>query len=647
MTFRRLASLALAAWTSIALRLVAENPAGLVATFGGSGATDQIVADNVWLYVPAGQPATPFVPPGAFTATWRGQVAAELRADFTFHAEFNGELKLTINDTVVLEGKSEGDKPVTGQSVRLNKGANNLVAEFKSPASGDAFVRLFWSNKETPYTPLPLGVLSHAENEDLKKSLLVHRGRDLFAENRCIRCHTATGGMPELAADAPAFTGIGGRRNYDWIDRWIADPHALRAGTPMPQLFTGADAKDKAEATAAFLASLKGEAKLEVRPGDAEAGKALFEKLHCIACHNPPEGGDVDPKKIAQKQVKAKYAPGALVAFLQKPAEHYAWIRMPNFRLTADEAGSLAAYLEANADQAADRVAPTETALIEKGRGLVQTAGCLNCHALEGAKNEFAGKALADLAADKWTAGCLADQPSADGKAPHYAFTEEDRAALRAFAATDRSALTRHTAADFLGRQTERLNCRECHGKFEGFPTFELLLGKLRPEYATGFIAGTETWKPRPWLEGRMPNFTAYAEPLGTGLATIAGLPPKTAPDPAPADTADLAKIGQKLVSANGGFACISCHPVGSMGATQVFEAPGLNLAHTFGRIQPSYFRRWLRAPTSVDPTTKMPTYFDEDGKSPFPDILGGDGPKTIGAVWEYLRLGEQMPRPE
>ena len=79
----------------------------------------------------------------------------------------------------------------------------------------------------------------------------------------------------------------------------------------------------------------------------------------------------------------------------------------------------------------------------------------------------------------------------------------------------------------------------------------------------------------------------------------------------------------------------------------QVFEAPGINLATSFDRIQPSYFRRWLRAPTSVDPSTKMPGYFDEEGKSPLPDVLGGDGPKTIGAVWEYLRLADKMPRPE
>ena len=647
MMLRRPALLALIFAAAIAGLRAADNPAGLAVTFAAGGASDLSVAENVWLHVPAGQPATPFLAPGPFTATWKGQVAAELRADFTFHAEFNGDLKLTVNDTVVLEGKGEGDKPVTSKSVRLNKGANNLVAEFKSPASGDAFVRLFWSNKETPYNPIPLAELSHPETDDLKKALLVRRGRDLFAENRCAKCHTTPGGMPELAMDAPAFDGIGGRRNFDWLARWIADPHALRPGTPMPQVLSGADTKDKAESVAAYLSSLKGTPIPEVKPGDIEAGKALYEKLHCAACHNPPDVAAADPKKISQKQVKAKFSPGALVAFLQKPNEHYAWIRMPGFKLTAEEAQNLGAYLEGSADKPADRSAPTDDALLKKGQAIVQTAGCLSCHVLGGAKNEFAAKPLTDLAAAKWTAGCLADKPADDSKAPRYAFTDDERAALRAFGATDRSSLTRHTTADFLARQSVALNCRECHGKFEGFPAYELLYGKLKPEWTAKFIAGTHPVKPRPWLESRMPNFPAYAEHLATGLATIAGLPAKTPADPAPSDTADLAKAGLKLVSANGGFACVSCHPVGEMGATQVFEAPGINLASSFDRIQPSFFRRWLRAPTSVDPSTKMPGYFDEEGKSPLPDVLGGDGPKTIGAVWEYIRLADKMPRPE
>jgi cytochrome c peroxidase len=102
-----------------------------------------------------------------------------------------------------------------------------------------------------------------------------------------------------------------------------------------------------------------------------------------------------------------------------------------------------------------------------------------------------------------------------------------------------------------------------------------------------------------------------------------------------------------KLVSANGGFACTSCHSVGDFGATQVFEAPGINLAHSHERLQPDFFRRWLRSPPSIDSNSKMPAYFDEEGRSALADVLEGDGPKTIRAVWEYLRLGDKMPKPE
>lgn len=142
-----------------------------------------------------------------------------------------------------------------------------------------------------------------------------------------------------------------------------------------------------------------------------------------------------------------------------------------------------------------------------------------------------------------------------------------------------------------------------------------------------------------------MPAFPAHAKGLGAGLATLHGYSPKTAPDEAP--NSEMAKIGVKLVSANGGFACVSCHSVGDFGATQVFEAPGVNLAHSFERLQPDFFRRWLRNPPSIDSNSKMPAYFDDEGRSALADVLEGDGPKTIWAVWEYLRLGDKMPKPE
>ena len=99
-----------------------------------------------------------------------------------------------------------------------------------------------------------------------------------------------------------------------------------------------------------------------------------------------------------------------------------------------------------------------------------------------------------------------------------------------------------------------------------------------------------------------MPGFPAYAGALAAGLSTAAGLPPKSEPDPAPDNAKELADAGRTLVSANGGLSCTQCHSVGEFGATAVFEAPGINLAWAKNRLQPSYFRRWIRNPQSVDP---------------------------------------------
>ena len=627
-----------------------DKPGGLVATFQSGATTDIDVLPNVQLFVPGGEPATPFLAAGPVQVTWTGFLTSELRAEYTFHAEFSGHLKVTIGTAPALTGQSSDGQRLSGSSVRLNKGPNAVRVEYHGPEKGDSFLRLFWSNKEVPITPVPLALWTHDASPELQQAQLRHTGRELFAELRCAKCHAAEGGrMPELQADAPQFAGIGGRRQFDWMAGWIRDPHALRPGTPMPAVFTGPEAKANADAVAAYLVTLKdGSTPAAPVNGDAAAGKALYEKLNCIACHVSPDSSEAPiPGKISQKGVKAKFIPGTLVAFLRQPEAHFQWIRMPNFRLTPDEAGNLAAYLESKADAPPDRVAPTDEAVIAKGKLLVQNSGCLNCHRLE-IPNAYTAKKLSDLSASAWTGGCLVDDFKAGSKAPHFSFSPEQRAALRAFAATDRNSLGRDTATDFLERQTRALNCRECHGKLEAVPKYDLLLGKLKPEWVSQFIAGRDPIKPRPWLESRMPAFPAYAEGLAAGLATAAGLPPKSEADPAPDNAAELAVAGRKLVSANGGLSCTQCPSVGEFRATAVFEAPGINLAWTKNRIQPSFFRRWVRNPQSVDPETKMPAYFDtETGNSPLADILGGDGPKTIQAVWEYLRLGNQMPKPE
>ena len=295
-----------------------------------------------------------------------------------------------------------------------------------------------------------------------------------------------------------------------------------------------------------------------------------------------------------------------------------------------------------NSEKAAAISQPPDAAIIERGKTLLQTSGCLNCHTLK-LENKFAAKSLAQLT--NWKSGCLADAASENSRAPRFNFSAEERAALQLFAATDHTSLARHVPAEFAERQSRHLNCAECHGKIEGIPPFEILGGKLKPEWSAKFMAGNIDYKPRPWLESQMPAFPNRAQFLADGLAQQHGFSAKSVFEPPHSDTAE---IGRNLVSAPpSGFSCISCHAVGNVGATQVFEAPGINLAHSGERLLPGYFKRWLRNPPLVDSMTKMPVYFDDEGKSPLVDVLDGSADRQISAIWDYLQLGEKMPAPK
>ena len=73
------------------------------------------------------------------------------------------------------------------------------------------------------------------------------------------------------------------------------------------------------------------------------------------------------------------------------------------------------------------------------------------------------------------------------------------------------------------------------------------------------------------------------------------GLAPKSTPEPAIDEP--LAAIGQKLTGTDGGFSCLSCHGVAKVMPTQVFEAPGINLAYSAERLQPAPSKPLRHAP--------------------------------------------------
>src|ERR1043166_6390099 len=135
-TFRSLATAAAALMATVAAASAqAPKPEpGLVVTYTVNGASDLAVVPNVALFTVAGQPVTPFLPPGNFTATWEGWLSVDLRGDYQFAAELNGAVKIEANGAVVYE--SDGMSAEPSKSVRLNKGTNAFKVSYTAPASG-------------------------------------------------------------------------------------------------------------------------------------------------------------------------------------------------------------------------------------------------------------------------------------------------------------------------------------------------------------------------------------------------------------------------------------------------------------------------------------------------------------------------------
>lgn len=624
---------------------------GLNATYTSLASPAKIVRDIVasqpQCYVPAGQAPTPLLPPGRFNVAWRGFIAVDLRSEYSFQADVGGSFKLVLNGETVLDLQNKSS-PLS-KPVKLRKGTNEFLAILDSDPIGPTFLRLHWTDNQTALRPLPVAALSRAGDQPgLSRAKELRLGRELFLEYRCGKCHenALAEKIPEGTMDTPSLENIGARRKKAWLAEWVRDPHAARDSARMPAVLATAQRDEEAKAIAEYLASLGGDqtgAKLQFTDDDRARGEQLFQLLLCAGCHVPPNSTEVVPGKISLATVNAKFTPESLRQFLQKPERHFLWIRMPNFRLTIEECTRLAAYLTDAAPVAGAVVeaSPLVKELRDRGEMLVQSRGCLNCHQLK-LENQYVASSLASIPPDATNSGCLADAPEPDIVTPLFSFTDQERTALRAFITTDRESLGRHVRSEFAERQMRLLNCNACHGQHEGFPALDLIGATLKPEWITAFLAGGIAYKPRPWLEARMPEFPQHAVHLAAGLAMQHGFPAVTAPEP-PVDR-DAAAIGHKLMGKDG-FSCISCHAVGPMKATEIFEGEGNDFIRSAERLQRSYFHRWLLDPLLIDPTTKMPDYF-EGFTSPFTDVYGGDARKQIEAMWQYLRLGEKMPLP-
>jgi cbb3-type cytochrome oxidase cytochrome c subunit len=614
------------------------------------------------LAVDRGETPTPFLPVGAFRATYEVMVTLPARDRMKFHLDGRGKVKLTINGKVALEGSLSLRKSLeTKKAVRLKKGGNDIQIEFESAARGDGALRVFWSGFDFGFEPITPEVMSYpATDAAVLAGEQLRQGHQLFVERRCARCHDfdelrlADSAYLELDRTGPDLRLVGSRVQQGWMAKWMEDPHEVRPEATMPKFpLAGSDAVD----LASYLVTLgepqphAGFAKQQV-----EAGAERYRELGCVACHTRTDETKKDAEssnRIHLAFVKEKWHASGLLAYLQDPSAHYSDVRMPNLKVSVEDAGNLAAYLLKDAAPL-----PVKNGDQKKGRRLVRKYGCFLCHVF-GEDIPPVDRVFPRYRNLKPKRGCLADKPGGD--APDHHLVEEDRDALRAFLPFANEVPFRKSPLGFGARQIVAERCTACHALdgqastwarlaekwsedeplppeqdpvAQGLPSLTWVGSKLQPSWIRKFIIG-DLPSPRPWLTARMPKFEKHGAALADGLVREHGYLSKD--EPIRAGGANLAMHGGRLMQQGTGFGCVQCHAVGNKKAEQVFEREGINLVTARKRLRHEYYTRWLADPTRLDPDARMPKYADNNGKTAFVDVLAGDAAKQFEAIWQAL----------
>ncbi len=179
------------------------------------------------------------------------------------------------------------------------------------------------------------------------KADLATGGRLLLSELNCVSCHQA---QDNSRKQAPNLDGVANRVRISFLKNFLNDPHTVKPGTTMPNIFNeDSDKAAKIEALVQFLAST-GTFRHE-RPDikGSLIGKETYARIGCVACHGPRNLGGQPSKDspayaVPLGDLKSKYSVGSLTAFLENPLKVRPAGRMPHL-VQGKDARDVANYL--------------------------------------------------------------------------------------------------------------------------------------------------------------------------------------------------------------------------------------------------------------------------------------------------------------
>jgi len=579
----------------------------------------------------------------------------------------------------------------------------------------------------------------HADKKEFALAPVYSRGRQMVEDLGCFGCHTIAG-FEKAQKVGPDLTRIANKVDPSWLVRWIQKPKGYLPKTKMPHFeLSGDDALSIAAyllRTSQAMPELRGVFKASA---SAERGKEIVSAVGCLGCHRipgieakaPPDGtpspaSPPDTEREApapgaetaseKKPVKARpfapppvpgnqdFAPDLsrvagkvnadwLFTWVKNPKQFRPTTRMPNLRLSDEEARAVTAFLMTLGRKqpiAGVEREVSKTERVAAGEHLIRKRGCFGCHDIKGFEtsdkvapdlSNFSQKRLLELffgeaiqVKQTWqdyTFWKLKNPQiyateRVEQLMPNFGFTDDEAKTLRVYlkslsAERVQPQFQRGLSDEELAIQSgrtlvQRYNCNGCHvieGQGGAIATFYANETRVPPPLEVGMMHEGEkvqaTWlyqflgRPiplRPWLDVRMPTFGLNIEESTALTKYFAVMGKQQVPyeyvslgEP----SHELMEAGRILMSKDY-FDCFTCHQQGDKKPEGPPEnwAPDLGLAKR--RLRPIWIGKWLKDPQKIQPGTKMPSYYPGGPD----DILGGNEDRQIQAIIEYLmHLGE------
>ncbi len=285
-------------------------------------------------------------------------------------------------------------------------------------------------------------------------------GRSLFKKLNCTGCHILEGFAWDRNA-GPSLDNVTAKVSPEWLLSWIRYPRGFRAKTRMPNLWPKLldpaskrpyapgtpeyqqwedQMREQTIAVAAYLiersdnpATRPGESKAaeplkknvagyaDVASASAEKGKEIFESYGCQGCHarsdkDTAEEKLPEPWRSRERDIAptlanmgAKTTADWIAYWVEEPSRYWHGTKMPNLRLSREEAASVGKYISSLKDEPLD-AAPVDKAdvaiisdaakraervacssaggvvisRVECGEKTIGNYGCYGCHQIAG-----------------------------------------------------------------------------------------------------------------------------------------------------------------------------------------------------------------------------------------------------------------------